>query len=136
MLILLTTLLSPIVLLASYGHVQERVRASTACCCSSCRAAWWACSPPLTWSLFYVFFEMSLIPLYLILGIYGGARRLYAAFKFVVFTMAGSLFLLLAILYLVQLGPARRTTPSVLGLALGPARGALCCSPPSPWPSP
>jgi NADH-quinone oxidoreductase subunit M len=51
-------------------------------------------------ALFYVFFEMSLIPLYLVIGIYGGARRTFAALKFVLFTVAGSLFLLLAIVWL------------------------------------
>ena len=50
--------------------------------------------------LFYVFFEASLIPLYLIIGIWGGANRIYAAFKFFLFTLAGSLLLLIAILYL------------------------------------
>jgi len=50
--------------------------------------------------LFYVFFETSLIPLYLIIGIWGGANRVYAAFKFFLYTLAGSLLLLIAILYL------------------------------------
>ena len=50
--------------------------------------------------LFYVFFEASLIPLYLIIGVWGGANRVYAAFKFFLFTMAGSLLMLVALLYL------------------------------------
>jgi NADH-quinone oxidoreductase subunit M len=50
--------------------------------------------------LFYVFFEASLIPLYLIIGIWGGPNRVYAAFKFFLFTLAGSLLLLLSIIYL------------------------------------
>jgi len=50
--------------------------------------------------LFYVFFEASLIPLYLIIGIWGGSNRVYAAFKFFLFTLAGSLLLLLALIYL------------------------------------
>lgn len=50
--------------------------------------------------LFYVFFETSLIPLYLIIGIWGGANRVYAAFKFFLYTLLGSLLLLIAILYL------------------------------------
>ncbi|MDR2015900.1 MAG: NADH-quinone oxidoreductase subunit M [Azoarcus sp.] len=50
--------------------------------------------------LFYVFFEASLIPLYLIIGIWGGPNRVYAAFKFFLFTLAGSLLLLLALIYL------------------------------------
>ncbi|WP_153117215.1 NADH-quinone oxidoreductase subunit M [Rhodocyclus tenuis] len=50
--------------------------------------------------LFYVFFEASLIPLYLIIGIWGGANRVYAAFKFFLYTLLGSLLLLIALLYL------------------------------------
>jgi len=50
--------------------------------------------------LFYVFFEASLIPLYLIIGIWGGPRRVYAAFKFFLFTLFGSLLFLIALLYL------------------------------------
>jgi NADH-quinone oxidoreductase subunit M len=50
--------------------------------------------------LFYVFFESSLIPLYLIVGVWGGPNRVYAALKFFLFTLLGSLLLLVAILYL------------------------------------
>jgi NADH-quinone oxidoreductase subunit M len=50
--------------------------------------------------LFYVFFETSLIPLYLIVGIWGGPNRIYAALKFFLYTLVGSLLLLVAILYL------------------------------------
>jgi len=50
--------------------------------------------------LFYVFFESSLIPMYLIIGIWGGEKRVYAAFKFFLYTLAGSLLLLLALMYL------------------------------------
>jgi NADH-quinone oxidoreductase subunit M len=50
--------------------------------------------------LFYMFFEASLIPLYLIIGIWGGPRRVYAAIKFFLYTLFGSLLLLLAFLYL------------------------------------
>jgi len=50
--------------------------------------------------LFYVFFEASLIPLYLIIGIWGGPRRVYAAIKFFLYTLAGSLLMLVALLYL------------------------------------
>ncbi|EXI77964.1 MAG: NADH-quinone oxidoreductase subunit M [Candidatus Accumulibacter appositus] len=50
--------------------------------------------------LFYVFFEASLIPLYLIIGIWGGSNRVYAAFKFFLFTLMGSLLFLIALLFL------------------------------------
>lgn len=50
--------------------------------------------------LFYVFFEATLIPMYIIIGIWGGPRRVYAAFKFFLYTLAGSLLMLVALLYL------------------------------------
>ncbi len=50
--------------------------------------------------LFYIFFEATLIPMYLIIGMWGGQRRVYAAFKFFLYTLLGSLFMLLALLYL------------------------------------
>ncbi len=50
--------------------------------------------------LFYVFFEATLIPMYIIIGIWGGPRRVYAAFKFFLYTLAGSLLMLVALAYL------------------------------------
>jgi NADH-quinone oxidoreductase subunit M len=50
--------------------------------------------------LFYVFFEATLIPMYIIIGVWGGPRRVYAAFKFFLYTLLGSLLMLVALLYL------------------------------------
>jgi NADH-quinone oxidoreductase subunit M len=50
--------------------------------------------------LFYVFFEATLIPMYLIIGVWGGPRRVYAAFKFFLYTLLGSLLMLIALVYL------------------------------------
>jgi NADH-quinone oxidoreductase subunit M len=50
--------------------------------------------------LFYVFFEATLIPMYIIIGIWGGPKRVYAAFKFFLYTLAGSLLMLVALIYL------------------------------------
>ena len=50
--------------------------------------------------LFYVFFEATLIPMYLIIGIWGGPNRIYAAFKFFLYTLLGSLLMLIALIYL------------------------------------
>ena len=50
--------------------------------------------------LFYVFFEATLIPMYIIIGIWGGPRRVYAAFKFFLYTLAGSLLMLVALIFL------------------------------------
>src|SRR5947199_838024 len=50
--------------------------------------------------LFYTFFEATLIPMYIIIGVWGGPRRVYAAFKFFLYTLAGSLLMLVALIYL------------------------------------
>ena len=50
--------------------------------------------------LFYVFWEATLIPMYFLIGVWGGPRRIYAAIKFILYTMAGSLLMLVAILAL------------------------------------
>jgi NADH-quinone oxidoreductase subunit M len=50
--------------------------------------------------LFYVFFELSLVPMYFIVGIWGGQRRVYATMKFFIYTMLGSLLMLLGVIYL------------------------------------
>jgi NADH-quinone oxidoreductase subunit M len=54
--------------------------------------------------LFYVFWEITLIPMYFLIGAWGGPRRLYASIKFIVFTVAGSLFMLAAIIYVAWVG--------------------------------
>ena len=68
--------------------------------------------------LFYVFWEVMLMPMYLMIGIWGHGRKIYATFKFVLFTMVGSLLMLVAIIYLVDVARTR-----ILGhLTLRPAR--------------
>src|SRR5512136_1365050 len=49
--------------------------------------------------LFYIFWEFTLVPMYFLIGIWGGPRRIYAAIKFFLYTMAGSILMLLAILF-------------------------------------
>ncbi len=73
--------------------------------------------------LFYVFFELMLVPMYLIIGIWGGTRRIYATLKFVLFTLAGSLLMLVAIVavYLASGEPGQRTL-SFLELTEGQIR--------------
>lgn len=53
--------------------------------------------------LFYVFFELSLLPMYFILGLWGGEKKIYASYKLLIYTLAGSLFMLLGILYMMHL---------------------------------
>ncbi len=50
--------------------------------------------------LFYIFFEAGLIPMYLIIGIWGGANRIYASYKFFLYTLLGSVLMLIAMMYM------------------------------------
>ena len=97
-LILLTTILTPVSLLYSVTHVSKSVRAfSIAFLALETGVLGTLCALDL--ALFYVFWEVMLVPMYFIIGIWGGSRRIYAAMKFFLFTMAGSLLMFLAILY-------------------------------------
>jgi NADH-quinone oxidoreductase subunit M len=71
--------------------------------------------------LFYVFFEATLIPMYLIIGIWGGPNRIYAAFKFFLYTLSGSLLMLVALIYLyVQTGTFDLATWQKVPIAMTP----------------
>ena len=99
-LVLLTTLLTPIALYASWGSITERVKGyaiSFLLLEVGMLGAFFA----LDLFLFYVFWELMLVPMYLIVGIWGGKDRVYAALKFFLYTMVGSLLMLVAILYVV-----------------------------------
>jgi len=98
-LILLTTLLTPVSLLYSVSHVEKSVRAFSIAFLLL-ETGMIGSLAALDLALFYVFWEVMLVPMYFIIGIWGGARRIYAAMKFFLFTMAGSLLMFLAILYL------------------------------------
>jgi NADH-quinone oxidoreductase subunit M len=99
LLILLTTLLGAIAILSSWTAVTDRVRAyyvfllllQTGMLGVFCA---------LDMFLFYVFWEVMLVPMYFLIGIWGGARRLYAAIKFFLYTLVGSVVMLLGILAL------------------------------------
>ncbi len=98
-LILLTTLLTPVSLLFSVSHVEKSVRAFSIAFLLL-ETGMLGSLAALDLALFYVFWEVMLVPMYFIIGIWGGSRRIYAAMKFFLFTMAGSLLMFLAILYL------------------------------------
>ena len=85
--------------------------------------------------LFYVFFEATLIPMYLIIGVWGGPNKIYAAFKFFLYTLLGSLLMLVALVYLYikSGGSFDILTWHKLPLA---ADAQTCCSSPSSPPSP
>ena len=96
---LLTWLLLPIVFLASWKGIEKHWRsfaASFLLLTTGILGALFA----YDLFVFYLFWEVMLIPMYLIIGIWGGERRIYAAVKFFLFTMAGSLLMLVSILWL------------------------------------
>jgi len=97
--ILLTTLLMPICILAGWNSITKRVREyMISFLLLETMIIGVFCA--LDFVMFYLFFEAVLIPMYLIIGIWGGERRIYASFKFFLYTLAGSVLLLIAMLYL------------------------------------
>jgi len=99
-LILLTTFLTPLVIAAS--EVRERQRAYLASLLAL-ETAMIGAFVAIDLFLFYIFWEMMLIPMYFIIGIWGGARRLYATVKFFIYTLAGGIVMLLGIIFLIYL---------------------------------
>ncbi len=98
--VLLTTLLGPLSVLGSYRYITERERGYYALMLALL-AGLIGCFLALDLFVFYIFFEIMLIPMYFIIGIWGGTNRLYAAIKFFVYTFFGSLLMLVAIIALV-----------------------------------
>src|SRR5688572_13304679 len=98
--VLLTTLLMPISVLGSWQYITKQERGFYALMLTLLTGLV-GVFIALDLFVFYVFFEVMLIPMYFIIGIWGGANRLYAAIKFFIYTMAGSLLMLVAIVALV-----------------------------------
>ncbi|GMU65761.1 MAG: NADH:ubiquinone oxidoreductase subunit M [Acidobacteriota bacterium] len=98
-LVALTGLLLPVVLLGSWKGIHEHWAGYAAAMLVLTTGILGALLA-LDLFVFYVFWEVMLVPMYLIIGIWGGERRVYAAIKFFLFTMAGSLLMLLAILWM------------------------------------
>lgn len=98
-LVLLTTFLQPLVILASWKSIDKSIKGFHAAL-FVLQTAMLGSFLAMDAVLFYVFFELSLVPMYFMVGIWGGTRRVYATMKFFIFTMAGSLLMLLAIIYL------------------------------------
>ncbi|HEV7456912.1 MAG TPA: NADH-quinone oxidoreductase subunit M [Roseococcus sp.] len=95
--VLLSTALTPLCILASWESVQNRVREyMIAFLVLETMMVGMFCA--LDFMLFYIFFEAVLIPMFLIIGVWGGARRVYAAYKFFLYTFLGSVLMLLAII--------------------------------------
>jgi NADH-quinone oxidoreductase subunit M len=98
--VLLTTVLMPLSVLASWRYITTRERGFYALMLTLLTGLI-GVFLALDMFLFYVFFEVMLIPMYFIIGIWGGTNRLYAAIKFFVYTMTGSLLMLVAIVVMV-----------------------------------
>ncbi|HEV8712535.1 MAG TPA: proton-conducting transporter membrane subunit, partial [Candidatus Binatia bacterium] len=98
-LVLLTTFLMPLVLFASWGDIHRRVK-EYFFFFLLLETGMVGTFVALDLFLFYVFWEVMLIPMYFLIGVWGGPRRIYAAIKFLLYTMVGSLLMLVAILYL------------------------------------
>lgn len=95
--VILTTFLMPLCILASWEAIDKRVKAyMVAFLLLETLMIGVFCALDIV--LFYVFFEAGLIPMFIIIGVWGGKRRVYASFKFFLYTLAGSVLMLLAIM--------------------------------------
>ena len=99
LLVLLTTLLGAIAVLSSWDAIQDRVKEYYAFLLML-QTGMLGVFVALDFFMFYVFWEVMLVPMYFLIGVWGGARKLYAAMKFFLYTLVGSVLLLLGILTL------------------------------------
>jgi len=101
-LVMLTTFLTPIVLLGAWNAIENRVRGFLVCM-MILQTAMVGTFLAMDAIFFYLFWELSLVPMYFMVGIWGGTRRIYATVKFFIFTMFGSVLMLVAIIYMMFL---------------------------------
>ncbi|MEZ5317319.1 MAG: NADH-quinone oxidoreductase subunit M [Vicinamibacterales bacterium] len=125
LLVVLTTFLTPIALLCSWESVKDRVR-EFSFFMLVLEAAMIGVFVSLDLFLFYVFWDAMLIPMYFLIGIWGYDRRIYAAIKFMLYTMAGSVLMLIAILWVAYYHQAVAGVPSfdlpdLLAMSIPPA---------------
>ncbi len=98
--VLLTAFLMPLCIAASWTSIDKRVHEYMVCfLVLETLVIGVFCALDLV--VFYIFFEFGLVPMFLIIGIWGGARRVYAAFKFFLYTLLGSVLMLAAILFMI-----------------------------------
>lgn len=99
LLIMLTTLIMPLCVLASWSYIKTRVQPFMICLLIM-ETAMLGVFMALDFVLFYILWEAMLIPMYLLIGIWGGPRKIYASIKFFLYTLAGSIMLLVGIIWL------------------------------------
>jgi len=121
-LVILTTFLTPLALLGSWSSIEKRVREFNVFMLLL-EAGMLGVFCSLDLFLFYIFWEAMLIPMYFLIGIWGHERRIYAAVKFFLYTMAGSVLMLVAFLVLYRATGAR--TFDMLALQRTPVEPAL-----------
>ena len=102
-LVVLTNFIMPIAVLSTWTAVEENVK-EYMICLLLLHTGMLGAFVSLDLFLFYIFWEVMLIPMYFIIGIWGGKNRVYAAVKFFIYTMVGSLLMLVALIYLYFLG--------------------------------
>ncbi len=120
LLILLTTLVTPLCVACSWKYISKRVREFMVCLLVM-EAAMIGVFSALDLVLFYICWEAMLIPMALLIGVWGGPRKIYAALKFFIYTMAGSVMLLVAIVALYLWDPQHHTfgIPEMMGRDYG-----------------
>jgi NADH-quinone oxidoreductase subunit M len=99
LLVMLTTVMGPIAILSSWNAIQDRIKEYYAMFLLL-QVGMIGVFLSLDFFLFYIFWELVLVPMYFIIGVWGGPRKLYAAIKFFLYTLAGSVLMLLGILTL------------------------------------
>lgn len=99
LLVLLTTFIMPLCVLASWNYIKTRVQTFMICLLIM-ETAMLGVFMALDFVLFYILWEAMLIPMYLLIGIWGGPRKIYASIKFFLYTLAGSIMLLVGIIWL------------------------------------
>lgn len=102
-LVMLTTFIMPIAVLSTWTAVEDKVK-EYMICLLILETAMLGAFISLDLFLFYIFWELMLIPMYFMIGIWGGKNRLYATVKFFIYTLVGSLLMLVALIYLYFLG--------------------------------
>lgn len=120
LLVLLTTLIMPICILASWRYIAKRVKAFMICMLVL-ETTMIGVFVALDFVLFYVMWEAMLIPMYMLIAIWGGPRKVYASVKFFIYTLAGSVMFLVAIIALyVTSAPHTFSIPMLMGQNYSP----------------
>uniref|UniRef100_UPI00286D619D complex I subunit 4 family protein n=1 Tax=Phenylobacterium sp. TaxID=1871053 RepID=UPI00286D619D len=129
--VLLTAFLMPICIAASWKSITTRVlEYMIAFLVLECLVIGVFCALDLI--LFYIYFEFGLVPMFLIIGIWGGQRRVYAAFKFFLYTLLGSVLMLAAILVMIGVS-GTSSIPELMTYKFDPADNGFQFVEETPW---